>query len=292
MEFRTLKYFLAIAREQNMTNAASVLHVSQSALSRQISDLEDELNTSLFIRTGRKMILTDDGMRLRKRAEEITSLVNRTEMEFLEGDDDVVGNVFIGAVETSAMYRISKVISQINKIYPHIQFHVQSGTSDVLSDKIDKGLLDFGILFEPFNKNRYDYIEISSDDHIGLITRADSEYANYEYITPEILKNIPILYSTRQKAYVSLYDGWGGLNSEDLNIAGSYNFIFNASLLVESGFGNALAIDGLLHNDSLKYIPLKPEIPLTLFFVWKKFQFPSMTSEIFLSEIKKEFDIN
>ena len=102
MEFRTLKYFLAIAREQNMTNAASVLHVSQSALSRQISDLEDELNTSLFIRTGRKMILTDDGMRLRKRAEEITSLVNRTEMEFLEGDDDVVGNVFIGAVETSA----------------------------------------------------------------------------------------------------------------------------------------------------------------------------------------------
>ena len=190
------------------------------------------------------------------------------------------------------MYRISKVIARINKIYPHIQFHVQSGTSDVLSDKIDKGLLDFGILFEPFNKNRYDYIEISSDDRIGLITRADSEYANYEYITPEILKNIPILYSTRQKAYVSLYDGWGGLNSEDLNIAGSYNFIFNASLLVESGFGNALAIDGLLHNDSLKYIPLKPEIPLTLFFVWKKFQFPSMTSEIFLSEIKKEFDIN
>lgn len=288
MELRTLKYFLAIAREENMTNAANLLHVSQSALSRQISDLEDELNTTLFIRQSRKMILTEDGMRLRKRAEEITSLVLRTELEFQSNDDDISGDIFIGAGETYIMKLISKTIRRIHETYPNIKFHLFSGVADDIAERIDHGLIDFGLLFEPVNKEKYDYIEIPVKERLGVIMRKDNPLATQKFIDADALKQMPLIYSSRQKMGQSFFHGWSDLSWNDLNTIGTYNLIYNASFLVEDGIANALCIDQLVSKENLTFIPLKPTIELPIVFVWKKFKVSSKASEIFLNEVRKD----
>lgn len=271
-----------------MTNAANLLHVSQSALSRQISDLEDELGTTLFIRQSRKMILTEDGMRLRKRAEEITSLVSRTELEFQSDDDDISGDIFIGAGETYVMKMISRTIKRFHENYPLIKFHLFSGIADDISERIDHGLIDFGLLFEPVNKEKYDYIEIPVKEKLGVVMRKDNPLAKLSYIDSHTLKQMPLIYSSRQKMGQSFFHGWCDLSWDDLHTLGTYNLIYNASFLVEDGIANALCIDKLVTNPNLTFVPLKPSIELPMVFVWKKFKVSSKASEIFLNEVRKD----
>lgn len=292
MEFRTLKYFLAIAREENMTSAANTLHVSQSALSRQMLDLEKQLGKQLFIRTNRKTLLTEDGMHLRMRAEEIVSLVERTETEFQSTDEAIYGELHIGAGETRAMRLIANIIKRIQHRHRMIQFHIHSGNADDVTERLDRGLLDFGLLFEPAGKEKYHYIPVPVKDAMGILTRKDSPYADLDAVTPSILKEMTLLSSVRKNYNHAVLSSWLGSDINDLHYAASYNLIYNASLMVEAGIGNALTIDGIINttgDSNLRFIPLSPKVELSMAFVWKKYQTFSKAADLFLNEIKQDF---
>lgn len=177
MEIRVLRYFLAIAREGSITNAANFLHVTQPTLSRQIRDLEEELGQKFFTRGSHNMTLTAEGMILRKRAEEIISMVDKTEAEFSSMENLVGGDIYIGGGETDAIKLIAKIAKELRASYPDIHYHLYSGNSEDVTDRLDKGLLDFGILIQPADISKYDYINIPAKDTWGVVMRKDSPLA-------------------------------------------------------------------------------------------------------------------
>ena len=197
MEIRVLQYFLTIAREESISGAAKVLHITQPTLSRQMKELEDEFGKQLFVRGNRKITLTDDGLFLRKRAEEIIELVNKTESEMLNDYQILSGDIYIGAGETENMRLIIQIIERVQKDHPNIKFHFYSGNADDVSDKLDKGLLDFGILIEPVNKSKYNFIEIPATDTWGVLMKKDSPLAQLDKITPQDIKDKHLILSSQ-----------------------------------------------------------------------------------------------
>lgn len=290
MEIRTLQYFLAIAREGSISKAAEFLHLTQPTLSRQMKELEEEFGKELFVRGNRKITLTADGMFLRKRAEEIISLVEKTEMDMLMEGQEISGDIYIGAGETEAMSVFAKVIHCIQNENPGIKFHLYSGNAQDVSDKLDKGLLDFGIVLEPVDVSRYDFIKLPMKDRWGLLMRKDSPFASMEKLTPHDLRDLPLICSNQEMVKNELA-GWMGGNQRKFNIVATYNLIFNASLLVREGVGYALALDKLVNTDcnsELCFVPLEPQLEVGLVLVWKKYQVFSKQAEYFLSMIQKE----
>ena len=288
METRTLRYFLAIAREENMTAAANILHVSQSALSRQMAELEASLGKQLFIRTNRQTLLTEDGMRLRQRAEEIIDLMEKTEMEMMSSSEEITGEVYIGAGETRAFELLSKAMYQTKKKYPAITFSVYSANALDVTEKLEHGSLDFGLLFEPVNKERYHYLDIPYDDIVGLLVNRADPLAEKGFITEEELTEIPILVSSRFSPD-SVLSHVSKKTRNALKIQGSYNLIYNASLMVRQNLGAALAIDGLIpadKKDPFAFLPLRPETTMHTILVWKKYHLLSKASEAFLKELR------
>lgn len=289
METRTLKYFLAIAKEENMTKAADTLHISQSALSRQMAELEEHLGKTLFIRTNRQTLLTEDGIRLRQRAEEIIGLIEKTEKEFLSSQETITGEIHIGAGETRAFGLIAKAIKNVQTSYPGITFSIYSANALDVTERLEHGTLDFGLLFEPVNKNRYHYIEIPYADRVGLLVNRNDPLAKKEYITENELLSIPLLVSSRFSPDTVL-SHISRKNMKSLNIRATYNLIYNASLMVEQGIGYALAIDGLIRTsktDPLAFLPLKPSSQMHTVFAWKKNYMLTKAADIFLSEIRQ-----
>ncbi|CVI65210.1 Hca operon transcriptional activator [Clostridiales bacterium CHKCI001] len=292
MELRTLKYFLTVAKEENITSAAEILHMTQPTLSRQIMDLEKELGKPLFTRTNRKTILTEDGLHLRKRAEEIISLVERTTSEFQSTDETIYGEIHIGAGETDAMRLIANTIKRIQQQHPMIKYRLYSGHTDDVVERLEHGLLDFGLLFEPVNKEKYNYIPVPVSDTLGILMRKDSPFAVLDAITRNELTQMPLLSSARLSFLQSILSEWLGTDLERLNLVASYNLIYNASLMVETGIGNAICIDKLINTtgeSNLCFRPLKPHVSLKMVLVWKKHPFFSKACELFLSEVQKEF---
>lgn len=292
MELRTLKYFLTVAKEENITSAAEILHMTQPTLSRQIMDLEKELGKPLFTRTNRKTILTEDGLHLRKRAEEIISLVERTTSEFQSTDETIYGEIHIGAGETDAMRLIATTIKHIQQQHPMIKYRLYSGHTDDVVERLEHGLLDFGLLFEPVNKEKYNYIPVPVSDTLGILMRKDSPFAVLDAITRNELTQMPLLSSARLSFLQSILSEWLGTDLERLNLVASYNLIYNASLMVETGIGNAICIDKLINTtgeSNLCFRPLKPHVSLKMVLVWKKHPFFSKACELFLSEVQKEF---
>jgi DNA-binding transcriptional LysR family regulator len=290
MDLRVLEYFLAIAREENMTNAAETLHVTQPTLSRQIADLEKELGKTLFIRTNRQTLLTEDGMRLRNRAEEILSLVSRTESEMKSDSSDVTGEIHIGAAETNIMSILAAAIKELHGEYPLIKYNIYSGNADDVSEKLEHGILDFGLMIEPVNKSKYEYIEIPDYNVIGILMRKDSPFASKEYLTAADLLDMPLLISSRQNnnSHSALFTQMG-IDYDKLNIIARYNLIYNASLMVECGLGNAICIDHLADTSAdspLTFRPFSPEIKSRLVLVWKKYRLLSKPEQLFLEVLK------
>lgn len=195
MELRVLQYFLAVAREQSILGASEYLYLSQPTLSRQLKDLENELGKQLFIRGNRKITLTDEGMILRKRAEEILDLVKKTEGEITLSDETVTGDIYIGAGETDAVRYIAKAANRLQKIYPEIHFHMSSGDAVDVIDRLDKGLLDFGLLLGDADMAKYHYMKIPATDEWGVLMRRDSELADRKFICPEDLWDKPLIVS-------------------------------------------------------------------------------------------------
>lgn len=287
MELRVLRYFLEVAREENITAVAESLHITQPTLSKQLMDLEYELGKKLFIRGKRRITLTEDGMLLRKRASEIIELVEKTETELQKNDELVVGDIYIGAAETDGIKLIAKLCKNLQDKYPNIHYHLFSGNSEDVLEKLDKGLIDFAILFEPSDFKKYNHIKLPVYNNWGLLTKKDNPLAKLEYIKPKDLLNIPLIFS-KQALDNNELTGWFGHNVEKLNIVATYNLIYNASFFVEEGFGSALTLDNLVNNPNLCFKPLEPNLKSNLVMAWKKYQVFSKASQIFLDELQKE----
>lgn len=285
MDIRILRYFLAVAREESISGAAASLHMTQPPLSRAISDLEEEIGKQLFIRGNRKVTLTEDGLLLRKRATEIIELVEKTESELSStGQELISGDIYIGGGETDAMRMIAKVATDLQRICPDIKYHLYSGNADDVAERLDKGLLDFGIMIDPADIKKYDYIPLPAKDTWGLLMRKDSPLASLDAISPEHLYGIPLL-TSRQSSVGNALSGWMKRDLEQLQIAATYNLIYNASLMVEEGLGYALCLDKLINttgNSNLLFKPLSPTLKVGLNIVWKKYQFFTKASEKFL----------
>ena len=291
MELRILRYFLAVAKEETISGAAELMNVTQPTLSRQIMELEEELGKKLFIRGNRKITLTEEGHFLRKRAEEIIALADKTKLDFQASDELISGDVFIGGGESDAMRLIAKTIKDLNASYPYIKYHLFSGNSDDIMEKIDRGLLDFGVLVEPVDKRKYSYLKIPTTDTWGLLMRKDSPYAKFDRITPENLIGIPLLCS-RQTMVKDEMSNWFGKDFDKLNIISTYNLLYNASLMVEEGAGYALCLDGLINTtgkSKLCFRPLHPKLECDLVIVWKKDQVFSRASEKFLDLLQSKY---
>lgn len=287
MELRVLRYFLEVAREENITAAAESLHITQPTLSKQLMDLEDELGKQLFIRGKRRITLTEDGILLRKRASEIIELVEKAESELQNNDELVVGDVYIGAAETDGIKLIAKLCKNLQDKYPNIHYHLFSGNSEDVLEKLDKGLVDFAILFEPSDLKKYNHIKLPVYNNWGLLMKKDNPLAKLEYIKPKNLLNISLIFS-KQALDNNELAGWFGQNVEKLNIVTTYNLIYNASFFVEEGFGSALTLDNLVNNPNLCFRPLEPNLKSNLVMAWKKYQVFSKASQIFLYELQKE----
>lgn len=291
MEIRILRYFLTVAREENITRAASILHITQPTLSRQLMQLEDELNTQLLIRGKNKITLTDAGMLLRRRAQEIIELTDKTEKEFLESDELIAGEIFIGAGEIKAMQQLGEFMIQFQRRYPHIQYHLYSGNADDVKQKIDQGFIDIGLLTEPVDIEKYDFVRLDYKEAWGIIAPKDSDIAKKEYVTPEDIKKLPLLIGHRLIVQNELAH-WMGIDVSELRIVATFDLIYNAAILVEKGLGYALCLDKIVYmtnESSVRFIPLRPAYETGAVIVWKKHQVFSVTATRFIQELYEYF---
>lgn len=282
MELRVLQYFLAIAREESISRAAEFLHITQPTLSRQIRELEDELGFRLFVRGSRKITLTDEGMLLRKRAEEITSLVEKTETDISSARETVAGDVFIGCGETVGMRLLVKAAKNLRADCAGVNFHLFSGSEEEVAERLDKGLIDFALFVGQANLDKYDYFRLPCADTWGVVVRADDPLAAKSGVAPSDLAGVPLICS-RQLIDNNEMSGWLGRDFRELHIAATYNLVFNAALMAEEGLGVVLTIEGLVPcGGSLCFRPLEPKVTAGLVLAWKKYQILSRAAEKFL----------
>lgn len=298
MELRVLKYFLEVAREGNITAASNVLQVTQPTLSRQLKDLETELGQKLFLRGSHRITLTPEGMLLRKRAEEIMDIIDKTEDEFYslgENGRAISGNIYIGGGESDAMRAVAEILREIRGDYPKIRCHLYSGNAEDVIDRLEKGLLDFGVLIQPVDIAKYESVSLPVKDVWGVVMRSDSPLAAKKRITPNDLKDVPLLvsrYMIRHERVENPYRDWFGKVWEKLNIVATFNLIYNAALLVEAGVGCAITIDKLVDVNArrgLCFRPLFPKVESRLDVVWKKYQVFSPAAAVFLEKMREKY---
>lgn len=296
MELRVLRYFLTIAREGSITNAALFLHVTAPTLSRQIKELEEEVGHKLFIRKSHSMALTAEGIILRKRAEEIVSMVDKTEAEITSAGETVSGDIYIGGGETAAIRPVAKVARELRETYPLIHYHLYSGNAQDVTERLDKGLLDFGVLIEPADLSKYEYLRLPEKDTWGVIMRKDSALAAKKLISRDDLLRLPLICS--RQAISRNNDGnafkdWFGPDFGKLDIVTTFNLAYNAAIMVEAGIGYAISLDRLTNttdSSQLCFRPLSPRLESGVSIVWKKYQVFSKAAELFLEKISRTFN--
>lgn len=289
MELRVLQYFLAVTREQSISGGAESLHLSQPTLSRQLKDLEDELGKQLFIRGNRKITLTEEGMILRKRAEEVIDLITKTKHEISITDDVIAGDVYIGAGETDAVRYLARAARELQKEYPDVHYHISSGdTTDVL-ESLDKGLIDFGLLFSTIDTSKYEYLSFPVFDSYGILMRKDSPLAGKEKICPEDLWDKPLIFN-RNTHDGDILTSWLKKSRSEIQVISTYNLLFNASLMVEEGLGYAFAFDKIINvsgNSSLCFRLLDPPLHTGMSLIWKKYQVFPKAAQKFLAKFQQ-----
>ena len=292
MELRVLQYFLAVAREQSILRAAESLHLSQPTLSTQIKNMEEELGKQLLIRGtkgSRKITLTEEGMLLKKRAEEILELVRKTESEITLSDSIIMGDIYIGTGETDAIRLLAKAAKELQNTYPGIHYHISSGNAEFVVEQLDKGLIDFGIVFGQVDQTRYNSLKMPTKDIWGVLMRRDSALAQQETIAPEDLWDKPLIISHQRNQGKEL-SAWMKRDISKLNVVATYNLLFNASLLVDEGLGYAIGFDKIINiteNSSLCFRPLQPNIEIEMSLVWKKYQIFTKAAEQFIKKIEE-----
>lgn len=288
MDIRILKYFLAVAREENITRAAETLHISQPSLSNQLMQLEKELGKILLIRGKRRITLTEDGLLLRKRADEIVSLFEKTERELLEDSRKIAGSISIGSGESEAMNYLIQTMRELSSQYPDIHYHLFSGDAQAIMEQLDHGILDFGILMEPVDLSKYERLHLPVSDTWGLLLPSGDFLSEQTSIQPEDLQDLPLLVPRRIGLQHEI-SGWMHRDFQSLNIIATYNLVYNASLMVKAGLGYALVLDKLINTSldhSLSFRPLSPAMTVSLSIAWKKYQVFSRPSGKFIELLK------
>lgn len=294
MEIRLLKYFLAVAETGSITKASNILHVSQPAISRQMQDLEHELGKQLFIRGKSNITLTNEGILFKQRAEEIIDIVNKTEQEFKDIDKQMAGNIYIGSGETHGISSIVKIMKNIQNKYPDIKYHIQSGDSADIIEKLDKGILDFGLLIQPVDVSKYNYLTLKEKDIWGLLMLKTNPLAKKEYIYLDDLINIPLVTSRQLSKYITKnkkFKNYFKDKFDKINIIATVNLVYNGSIIVKEEMGCAFTLDKLVYtgvDSPFTFIPLYPVLESELILVWKKNHTLSKAADMFLDNIKKD----
>ena len=287
MELRVLRYFLMAAREENITKAAQLLHITQPTLSRQLMQLEEELGTALFHRSSHRIILTEDGLLLKRRAQEILELTDKTEQEF-SSREELAGEIAIGCGETCNIVHLSDWMVSFRERHPLVQFRVYSATADEIKERIENGLLDIGLFMNPAEMQQYECISMPCRERWGALVRKDSPLALLETVSPADLLPYPLLLSWREQVNERVAQ-WFGESFNQMQIAARYNLIINAAMMVKHHMGVALGLDlGTDLYPSLRMIPLSPALESSAVLAWKKNQVRSRAVEQFIAHIRKD----
>lgn len=287
MEIRVLRYFLEIAREGSVTHAAERLHVSQPTLSKQIKELENELGKKLFIRSSFSVRLTEEGMLLRKRAEDILDMVDKTADEFKALNDITGGDIRIGCAESDGIKHLARRIKALQESYPRIRVHLYSGDTDDLAERLDRGLLDFVVISQEVDLAKYNYLKLPVMDTWGVIMRKDSPLADKKAVRMEELMNLPII-TSRQGIREDL-PKWFTEKLDQLNIVATFNLAYNAGILAREGLGYVISFDKLINtgtDSELCFRPLVPKLETPMYLIWKKYQIFSPVAQLLLNEMK------
>lgn len=289
MEIRVLRYFLEVAREENITKAAASLHISQPTLSKQLKDLEQELGKKLFRRSNYSVYLTEEGMLLRKRAEDILAMVDKTSAEFQALGNITGGDVQIGCAESYLIKHLAQGIKEFKKQCPGLRYHIYSGNTEQVSERLDRGLLDLAVIVEPPNLSRYNYIEIPGVDTWGLLMRTDNSLAEKEYITADDLIGIDLICS--EQSMKADIPRWCGQMTDQLNHVGSTNLFYNGTIFVREGLGCMLTFDHLADTSpesGLVFRPLHPPLENKMYIIWKKYQVFTPIAELLVDSLIKK----
>lgn len=290
MDIRVLQYFLAVAREESITRAADALGITQPPLSRQLKDLELELGKQLLIRGSKKVTLTEDGMLLRKRAEELVDLMEKTKTEMAASSENIGGDIYIGCGETQGIFLLARTARNLQKNHPLIRYHIYSGDAERVMERLDKGLIDFGLLVGETDMTRYDYMKLPAKDRWGVLMPQDSPLAEKESVTAKDLRDKPLILSHQTSSDCEMFS-WLGSDSSGLNIVATYDLIYNAAQFVKNGFGYVITLDKLISTSpesGLCFRPLFPVMEAQLYIVWKKYQILGRASGAFLKELQEE----
>lgn len=291
MEIRLLKYFLMTAREENITRAAQLLHVTQPTLSRQLMQLEEELGVQLFHRSNHSIILTEDGMLLKQRAQELIDLADKTVREFSQREEILNGEIAVGSGELRSMGLLSELLAGFHQKHPQVCYEIYSGNADNIKERLEQGTLDLGLLLEPVEIARYEFVRMPVRESWGVLVRKDSELAGKPYVRPEDLIRFPLLFTKRELPRRELLN-WFGDDSDQMNVVSAYNLIYNAAMMVKNGIGIALCVELESSFKDLCFVPLSPSLEFYSVLAWKKNKVHSPAAAAFISYAKEQLQRN
>lgn len=287
MEIRVLRYFLEVAREGNITRSAAYLHISQPTLSRQLKELEEELGKKLFVRSNYSVKLTEEGMLLRKRAEDILDMVDKTTEEFKALDEINGGDIRIGCAESDGIKYVARAAKKLHRRYPNIRYHIYSSGTEAVNERLDRGLLDFAVIVQEVDLSRYNYLRLPVQDAWGVLMRKDDSLAQRETIQAGYLRNLPLICS--RQALEEEMVKWFGDELEKLNIVATYDLMYNASILTREGLGYTIGFQNLIDtgaDSELCVRPLEPPLASPMYLIWKKYQVFTPVASLLLEELK------
>lgn len=288
MELRVLKYFLTVAREENITRAAQALHITQPTLSRQLMQLEEELNVKLFKRSNHRIFLTEDGMLLKQRAQEILALADKAKKDFLH-KEEISGEIMIGTGEFHSSQCLAQMMQSFSEEYPHVQFRIYSGNGEDVRDNIERGIFDIGVVIEPVDISKYEFVSIPEKERWGILAASDSELSKKNSVTPKDLAELPLITPTKEFREGKLRR-WFDEYYPTLNICATGNLLYNEAMLAQIGMGVVLCLDLKCRYDNLKFIPLLPTLEESSAFIWKKDQIFSPAVSAFINHIKSSIE--
>ena len=290
MEIRTLRYFLAVAREENMSRAAEQLHVTQPTLSKALKALEDELGKKLFVRHSFSIALTEEGELLRSRAEDLITMADKIEQEFSSLDDITGGDIYFGLAESYQIRCLAREVHAFKKLYPGLRYHITSGDTEQVTEKLDKGLLDFAVICEAPDEKKYNYLLFPESDYFGAVFSADSPLAQKDQIAAEDLVGLPLF--TSEQSWENDIRPWAKETFPRLHLEGSFRLAFNGSLFAREGLGVLLTLNNLIDTSpgsGLVFRPLYPRLEMKMYLIWNKYQSFTPIAERFLKQIKTSF---
>lgn len=274
MELRLLKYYLTVAREGSITRAAEMLHITQPTLSRQLQQLEEELGAALFIRGKRQIALTEEGILFQRRAAEILELADKAPQELSKGTESIGGTIAIGCVETTVSRMLPDILAQFSALYPKVRYHIYSAAGDDIRERLDKGLLDIGLLLEPVEVAKYDFLRLPVEERWGVLMRKGDPLAGRDTICAEELAGLPLILPQRA-AVQNEIAGWFGPAYESLHIFATHNLLTNAALLAERGLGYVICAGGafaIRESRDVCFVPFSPKRVTYHVLVFKKNQ--------------------